>query len=349
SDLQNDTGYITGYTETDPTVPSHVKSITQANITAWNNKSDFSGDYNDLDNKPTIPSVGNSKVYYGVCDTFAGNQEKIVTIDSDYSLVAGNVIRIKFTNENRANSPTLNINNTGAKSIVAKPITGLYLGNTVVEFVYDGTNYVISDYGSATTEHWGITMLSNDINDYDEWTAVTPKAAKTLADTKQDVLVSGTSIKTINNTSLLGSGNITVSTFDGNYNNLTNKPTIPTEMSHNNIVDIIGDLELKDLSYLYAEREDFEINVGNFDTTNTTNMTGMFADCVNLENLFILDFDFTNVTSYSNIFRNCGADNDYPTYVYVKDQAAQDWILNLSSNDRPADWTSDNVLIGGIG
>ena len=42
--------------ETDPTVPSHVKNITQANITSWNNKSDFSGNYNDLTNKPPIPS-----------------------------------------------------------------------------------------------------------------------------------------------------------------------------------------------------------------------------------------------------------------------------------------------------
>ena len=43
--------------ETDPTVPSHVKNITQANITSWNNKSDFSGNYNDLTNKPSINNV----------------------------------------------------------------------------------------------------------------------------------------------------------------------------------------------------------------------------------------------------------------------------------------------------
>ena len=42
--------------ETDPTVPTYVKNITQANITTWNNKSNFSGNYNDLSNKPTIPS-----------------------------------------------------------------------------------------------------------------------------------------------------------------------------------------------------------------------------------------------------------------------------------------------------
>lgn len=60
SDLTNDSGFITDYTETDPTVPGHVKNITQANITSWNNKSDFSGNYNDLTNKPTMPTVPTS-------------------------------------------------------------------------------------------------------------------------------------------------------------------------------------------------------------------------------------------------------------------------------------------------
>lgn len=42
--------------ETDPTVPTYVKNITQENILAWNNKSNFSGNYEDLNNKPTIPT-----------------------------------------------------------------------------------------------------------------------------------------------------------------------------------------------------------------------------------------------------------------------------------------------------
>lgn len=57
SELQNDSGYLTEYTETDPTVPNHVKGITQENIANWNNKSEFSGSYNDLTDKPTIPSI----------------------------------------------------------------------------------------------------------------------------------------------------------------------------------------------------------------------------------------------------------------------------------------------------
>lgn len=43
-------------TETDPTVPAYVKAITTQDITSWNNKSDFSGSYTDLTDKPTIPT-----------------------------------------------------------------------------------------------------------------------------------------------------------------------------------------------------------------------------------------------------------------------------------------------------
>lgn len=43
--------------ESDPTVPSHVKNITEQDISGWNNKSEFSGSYADLTDKPDIPEV----------------------------------------------------------------------------------------------------------------------------------------------------------------------------------------------------------------------------------------------------------------------------------------------------
>lgn len=43
---------LEGKEEMDPTVPSCVKEITQENINDWNGKSDFSGNYEDLKNKP---------------------------------------------------------------------------------------------------------------------------------------------------------------------------------------------------------------------------------------------------------------------------------------------------------
>ena len=62
SDLENDAGYISSYTETDPTVPAWAKASTKPSYTASevgalpDDTPLFSGDYDDLTNKPTIPS-----------------------------------------------------------------------------------------------------------------------------------------------------------------------------------------------------------------------------------------------------------------------------------------------------
>lgn len=61
SDLTNDSGFLTSYTETDPIYSaSPAAGITAADISSWNAKSDFSGSYNDLTDKPTIPTVNNA-------------------------------------------------------------------------------------------------------------------------------------------------------------------------------------------------------------------------------------------------------------------------------------------------
>ena len=59
SQLNNDSGFITS--ESDPVFSaSAAAGITSTDISAWNGKSDFSGSYNDLTDKPTIP--GDTKV-----------------------------------------------------------------------------------------------------------------------------------------------------------------------------------------------------------------------------------------------------------------------------------------------
>ena len=58
SQLMNDSGYIKDYIESDPYFnASAAASITQNDINNWNNKSNFSGNYADLNNKPIIPSI----------------------------------------------------------------------------------------------------------------------------------------------------------------------------------------------------------------------------------------------------------------------------------------------------
>ena len=87
SDLENDKGYLTSYTESDPTVPDHVKSITKQNIDNWNAKSEFSGSYKELIDKPEIPDAlsdlssdtdhrtvsDEEKAYWNAKSEFSGN------------------------------------------------------------------------------------------------------------------------------------------------------------------------------------------------------------------------------------------------------------------------------------
>lgn len=84
SAFTNDAGYITGYTETDPVfLASAAHGISSSDISAWNGKSDFSGSYNDLTDKPTIPTVNNATLTIqkngSTVKTFTANASSNVT------------------------------------------------------------------------------------------------------------------------------------------------------------------------------------------------------------------------------------------------------------------------------
>lgn len=82
--------------------------------------------------------------YYGTSSTAATTTAKVATITnaSGFNLVPGATVAIKFTYANRATSPTLNVNSTGAKSIKYKDAATssayYWAANQIVTFVYDG-------------------------------------------------------------------------------------------------------------------------------------------------------------------------------------------------------------------
>ena len=90
-------------------------------------------------------------LHYGTCSTGASTAAKTVAI-TGFVLTTGAVFYVKFSNANTANSPTLNVNSTGAKNIYFQNGTRLettsnypdYLqSGKFYQFVYDGTNYVL--------------------------------------------------------------------------------------------------------------------------------------------------------------------------------------------------------------
>ena len=90
-----------------------------------------------------------------------------------------------------------------------------------------------------------------------------------LQNNKQDLLISGENIKTINNESILGTGNIEIDVGSINYNDLTNKPSI-------NNVELSGNKSLNDLGIQPAGNYALESeipDVSNFITKDVNNLT----------------------------------------------------------------------------
>ena len=91
--------------------------------------------------------------HFATCSTAAATAAKTVSL-TGFTLAAGATITVKFSNTNTAANPTLNVNNTGAKSIMYRgtTITAEYLAaNRVYTFVYDGTDYeLIGDINTDT-------------------------------------------------------------------------------------------------------------------------------------------------------------------------------------------------------
>ena len=110
---------------------------------------------------------------FGTCSIAAATAAKTVSITTGtFALEAGAKVTVKFTNANSANSPTLNVNGTGAKNIFhngAQITSGVNKGLLagVCDFVYDGTqwhlvgNYHDTTYSNATTSANGL-MSSTD-------------------------------------------------------------------------------------------------------------------------------------------------------------------------------------------
>lgn len=96
------------------------------------------------------------QMLYANCSTATTTAAKVATISSGtLTLTTGATVSVKFTYANTASSPTLNINNTGAKPIYTNGVRYAYweVGATVT-FTYDGTNWNVCSaavYGNTAT------------------------------------------------------------------------------------------------------------------------------------------------------------------------------------------------------
>lgn len=146
-------GHVTASGTTTMTMPATPTTV-----------SGNAGSATKLQNTRTIDGMnfnGTANIHhYAECSTAAATAAKVVTL-SGFVLAAGARITVKFTVTNTASSPTLNVNSTGAKSIMYRgsAISAGYLAaNRVYEFIYDGTDWeLIGDINVDTNTDTKVT------------------------------------------------------------------------------------------------------------------------------------------------------------------------------------------------
>lgn len=117
-------------------------------------------------NIPGTSDVASLTTPYGTCSTAAATAAKVVTCPNFVALDAGAKITVKFSNTNSVANPTLNVNNTGAKTITCHGValTGqnvnFWRANEMMTFTYDGSAWCID--GMRCPDDFADILARND-------------------------------------------------------------------------------------------------------------------------------------------------------------------------------------------
>lgn len=217
-----------------------------------------SGDYDDLINKPTIPTVSANKIFHGTCATAAATAAKVVQCEEFTSsdLVAGAVLLVTFsaTNSGAVGSLTLNVNSTGAKKIQYinngtrgnLSNAGYLKASTTYLFVFDGTYWLFLHNYNSNTTYSALTQTEANTGTATTARTITAAVLKQTIKTHSpvhDVTVNGESV--MNGTT----AEITLPSLSG-YETTSNKVTSISSSSTDNeyptakcVYDIIGNIQ----------------------------------------------------------------------------------------------------------
>lgn len=279
SELVNDAGYITSFTETDPVFSASASAgITSSDINNWDSKGTYSKPsggipVSDLDSQvqtslgkadTALQSFTEEDPIFSASAAAGIDSTDIITWNGKQDeLVSGTNIKT-INNQSLLGSGNINIGGGGGSStdvqINGTSITSSGTANIITKGTYDATTNKIateSDLPDISGKQDTIDSshkLSADLISDGTTNKTVTATEKTTWSGKQEALVSGTNIKTINNESLLGSGNISVSSGTSDYDQLSNRPQI-------NSVTLTGNKSLSDLgiqpsgSYLTSETD----------------------------------------------------------------------------------------------
>lgn len=166
--------------------------------------------------------------------------EADTVIDNDPESDTYREVRVYVKTPTKEQSDWNQNDSTNVKYIQNKPFNtigdGLYVSNKVLKVDKD----IIEAPSKLEEQDLIISNISNNLTDITNIVEEHDESIESLQNNKQDKLVSGINIKTINNLSLLGEGNIVIEDLFKDYDQLENKPII-------NGVELGGSLSLHDL------------------------------------------------------------------------------------------------------
>ena len=255
-----------------------------------------SGEYDSDTKEVVLTLDNGNTIRFSVADLISGLQSEITSsnkLDSDLVDDTGQTnkfitasgltklsgietgAQVNIIESITVNGTPLTITSKGVSFTVPTKVSDLSNDSGfITKSVNDLTNYTLSSALSTVATSGSYTDLSNkptiptatsdlsndsgfitkSVDDLTNYTDTT--TLNTALGGKQETLVSGTNIKTINNYSLLGSGNITIESSGGtaNYDELENRPQI-------NSTTLTGNKSLSDLgiqpagNYLTSESD----------------------------------------------------------------------------------------------
>ena len=109
----------------------------------------------------SIIAIGSSA--YGACSNSSNEANKTALLP-DFVLREGTTVHIKFTNGNSASNPTLNIEGTGAKALLASDGTALsnIEAGSILTLTYDGTNWINTWSAPSSDEQTAQTGVTDN-------------------------------------------------------------------------------------------------------------------------------------------------------------------------------------------
>lgn len=192
-----------------------LDGITSDKVSSWDNKSNFSGSYNDLTNKPTIPTKTSQLT----------NDSGYVTNASLHShtnkAVLDGITADKVSEWNNKSDFSGDYNDlTNKPSIPTVDVNKSYVDTALSKKVDKKTGYsLVADSEIerlANVDNYDDTEIKNELSKKANSSDLHSHSNKTVLDG-----ITANKVSEWNNKS----------TFSGNYNDLTNKPTIPTKTS----------------------------------------------------------------------------------------------------------------------